>query len=103
VTTQRGIGTFATVRTARSVEFPVRRVDQATLAEVLALLELRISLETEASALAAQRRSAEQVARMEALLETIGRSRSAAATRRTPTSTSTCASPRRPATTSSST
>ena len=74
VTTQRGIGTFAAVRPARSVEFPVRRVDPATLAEVLALLELRISLETEASALAAQRRSAEQVARMEALLETITRS-----------------------------
>jgi DNA-binding FadR family transcriptional regulator len=74
VTTQRGIGTFATARPARSVEFPVGRVDQATLAEVLALLELRISLETEASALAAQRRTAEQVARMEALLDTIGRS-----------------------------
>jgi len=74
VATQRGIGTFTRTRSAGSVEFPVQRVDPATLAEVLALLELRISLETEAAALAAKRRSDEQVVRMEALLETIGRS-----------------------------
>ena len=74
VTTQRGIGTFARTRQPGSVEFRVERVDQATLAEVLALLELRISLETEAAALAAKRRSDEQLARMEALLEAIGRS-----------------------------
>jgi DNA-binding FadR family transcriptional regulator len=74
VTTQRGIGTFARARQSSSVEFPVERVDQATLAEVLALLELRISLETEAAALAAKRRSGEHLARMDALLEAIGRS-----------------------------
>ena len=53
--------------------FPVRPVDPAALAEVLALLELRISLETEAAALAAKRRSDAQLARLEALLETITR------------------------------
>ena len=84
--------------------FPVRPVDQATLAEVLALLELRISLETEAAALAAKRRSDAQLARMEALLETIARAaRTAAATPPTPTSSSTCASPKPPATTTSPT
>jgi GntR family transcriptional regulator, transcriptional repressor for pyruvate dehydrogenase complex len=71
VETRRGIGTFA--RDALPVEtaFPVPRVDQATLAEVLALLELRISLETEAAALAAKRASPAQVDRLRALLETI--------------------------------
>lgn len=73
VSTQRGIGTFAQARPSGQVEFPVRRVDPAALAEVLALLELRISLETEAAALAAKRRSPEQLVRMEALLETINR------------------------------
>jgi DNA-binding FadR family transcriptional regulator len=74
VSTQRGIGTFAHARPPGQVEFPVARVDPAALAEVLALLELRISLETEAAALAAQRRSDDQVRRMEAVLETISRS-----------------------------
>ena len=74
VATQRGIGTFARARPASNVAFPVQHVDPAALAEVLALLELRISLETEAAALAAQRRSDDQLARMEALLETITRS-----------------------------
>lgn len=73
VATHRGIGTFARTKPAGSVEFPVKGVDQATLSEVLALLELRISLETEAAALAAKRRSPEQLVRMEALLETINR------------------------------
>ena len=73
VATHRGIGTFARTPSAGSVAFPVERVDQATLADVLALLELRISLETEAAALAAKRRTAEQLVRMEALLETITR------------------------------
>ena len=73
VATHRGIGTFARTASAGSVAFPVERVDPATLADVLALLELRVSLETEAAALAAKRRSAEQLATMEALLETITR------------------------------
>jgi GntR family transcriptional regulator, transcriptional repressor for pyruvate dehydrogenase complex len=71
VETRRGIGTFA--RDARPAEtaFPVPRVDQATLAEVLALLELRISLETEAAALAAKRASEAQIARLRSLLAAI--------------------------------
>jgi GntR family transcriptional repressor for pyruvate dehydrogenase complex len=71
VETRRGIGTFA--RDARPADsaFPLPRVDQATLAEVLALLELRISLETEAAALAAKRASEAQVDRMRVLLDAI--------------------------------
>lgn len=71
VETRRGVGTFAReVRPAASA-FPVPGVDQATLVEVLALLELRISLETEAAALAAKRATAAQVDRLRALLDAI--------------------------------
>ena len=74
VATHRGIGTFTRAAPpAGAVDFPVKRVDQATLADVLALLELRISLETEAAALAAKRRTPEQLAKMESLLEQITR------------------------------
>jgi GntR family transcriptional regulator, transcriptional repressor for pyruvate dehydrogenase complex len=71
VETRRGIGTFARDAGSADSAFPVPRVDQATLAEVLALLELRISLETEAAALAAKRASEAQVERMRVLLEAI--------------------------------
>jgi DNA-binding FadR family transcriptional regulator len=71
VETRRGIGTFAREARLAQTSFPVPRVDQATLAEVLALLELRISLETEAAALAAKRASAAQIARLRALLAAI--------------------------------
>ena len=68
VETRRGIGTFG--REPRtSASFPIPHIDQATLAEVLALLELRISLETEAAALAAKRRSDPQLARLGELLD----------------------------------
>ncbi|MGZ8254001.1 MAG: FadR/GntR family transcriptional regulator, partial [Burkholderiaceae bacterium] len=71
VETRRGIGTFARAARQPQPAFPVPRVDQATLAEVLALLELRISLETEAAALAAKRASAAQIARLRVLLAAI--------------------------------
>ena len=54
VETRRGIGTFAREPDGRD-RVSAASVDHATLAEVLALLELRISLETEAAALAAKR------------------------------------------------
>ena len=71
VETRRGIGTFARDAPSPDAAFPVPRVDQATLAEVIALLELRISLETEAAALAAKRASQAQVARLRELLDAI--------------------------------
>src|SRR5262245_18290299 len=73
VATHRGIGTFTRTPPAGVVDFPVKRVHQATLADVLALRELRISLETEAAALAAKRLTPEQLAKMESLLEQITR------------------------------
>ena len=73
VETHRGIGSFTRDRATATVDFPMDAVDDATLAEVLALLELRISLETEAAALAAKRRSDPQLSRMDALLASIAR------------------------------
>ena len=69
VQTRRGIGTFA--RDAGTGGYPLPSVDPGTLAEVIALLELRISVETEAAALAANRASEERVARLESLVRTL--------------------------------
>lgn len=65
VETRRGIGTFAS---GRPSAYPLPKIDPTALADVLALLELRISLETEAAALAAKRRSDEQVAQLAGLV-----------------------------------
>ena len=70
VETRRGIGTFACAHPPRP-PFPAAGVDPATLGEVIALLELRMSLETEAAALAAKRASSAQVERLRELLEAI--------------------------------
>ena len=71
VETRRGIGTFACERTHAPSPFPSPGIDPSTLDEVLALLEFRVSLETEAAALAAKHRSDAQVTRMDALLDAI--------------------------------
>ena len=70
VETRRGIGTFAQEAVQRP-PFPVPSVDPTTLSEVIALLELRMSLETEAAALAAKRASPAHVDRLRELLEAI--------------------------------
>jgi DNA-binding FadR family transcriptional regulator len=57
VETRHGVGTFALAPAQDSGNFKIADVDFATVADVIALLELRISLETEAAGLAAQRRS----------------------------------------------
>ena len=70
VETRHGIGTFVLERRA---ETPLL-IDPATittLKDVLAMLELRISLEVESAGLAAERRSKEQLQAMWALLETM--------------------------------
>ena len=69
VETKRGIGTFA--RERPPAESPFARIDRSAVAEVLALLELRISLETEAAALAAKRRTDAHVERLGALVVAI--------------------------------
>lgn len=61
VVTRHGVGTF--VCEAPSV--PVQIGSVVTVRDVLAMLELRISLETEAAALAARRRGGEHLAEMQ--------------------------------------
>jgi len=56
VRARRGIGTFV-VGASRAKPFQVESSPDDSLAEALALIELRIGLETEAAALAAQRRT----------------------------------------------
>lgn len=68
VETRHGVGTF--VRSAPSAfEFGTDPKAMLTVRDVLAMLELRISLETEAAVLAAARRTEEQLAEMRRVLE----------------------------------
>lgn len=68
VETRHGIGTF--VRSPKVSEdlFRIPAQDLATAADVIALLELRISLESEAASLAAQRREQSHLAALAAAL-----------------------------------
>ena len=61
VETRHGIGTFV-LPPADKTNFKIAAGDFATLADVISVLELRISLEVESAGLAAQRRSPEQLA-----------------------------------------
>ncbi len=63
VDTQHGVGTF--VRQPQETDsFRINTHEIATSMDVMAILELRVSLETEAAGLAAQRRSPEHLAQM---------------------------------------
>jgi len=69
VSTRHGIGTFV-VGLGDSAAFRIDPKELATLRDVIAVLELRIGLETESAALASQRRTAENLLAMrEALNE----------------------------------
>ena len=68
VETRHGIGTFVMVPRAVQATFRIAPEDVATAADVIELLELRISLESEAAALAALRRSPESLSAMAAAL-----------------------------------
>ncbi len=68
VETRHGVGTFA-LAPQSSGNFKIADVDFATIADVIALLELRISLETEAAGLAAQRRTDANLQAMQAMLD----------------------------------
>ena len=68
VETRHGIGTFV-IAPPETGNFKIAAEDFATVADVIALLELRISLETEAAGLAAQRRTAGNLAQLEAALD----------------------------------
>ncbi len=67
VETRHGIGTFVSQRDL-SGNFKIAVQDFATVADVIAVLELRISLETEAAGLAAQRRTTANLEAMRAAL-----------------------------------
>lgn len=68
VETRHGIGTFVSPPDT-SGNFKISAQDFATIADVIAVLELRISLEAEAAALAAQRRTQANLDAMQAALQ----------------------------------
>ena len=67
VETRHGIGTFV-LQPSAAGNFRISADDFATVADVISVLELRISLETEAAGLAAQRRTPENLKTMETAL-----------------------------------
>ncbi len=67
VETRHGIGTFALALPDTS-NFKISDADFSTIADVIAVLELRISLETEAAGLAAKRRSDANLSAMQTAL-----------------------------------
>jgi GntR family transcriptional regulator, transcriptional repressor for pyruvate dehydrogenase complex len=71
VETRHGIGTFA-VGFGDAAPFRIAADQYATLRDVIAVLELRIGIETEAAALAAQRRTAQNLLDMRAALDAFG-------------------------------
>ncbi|WP_311223907.1 MULTISPECIES: FadR/GntR family transcriptional regulator [unclassified Acidovorax] len=73
VETRHGIGTFVLPPRAGGV-FRLDPSELAASVDVLAVLELRISLETESAGLAAQRRTDEQLAVMRSALDDFARS-----------------------------
>lgn len=68
VETRHGIGTFV-LAPQDSGNFKITAEDFATVADVISVLELRISLETEAAGLAATRRTPENLLAMETALQ----------------------------------
>ncbi|WP_082151687.1 FadR/GntR family transcriptional regulator [Caenimonas sp. SL110] len=68
VETRHGIGTFV-LEARRSQGFGIDPADIATAVDVMAVLELRVSLETESAGLAAQRRTEAQLKEMRAALD----------------------------------
>jgi len=73
VETRHGVGTFALAPQAAD-NFQIAQADLATVADVIALLELRISLETEAAGLAAQRRTDAHLQAMQSMLDAFQKS-----------------------------
>ena len=69
VETRHGIGTFV-IQQREPGNFKIADADFATVADVISVLELRISLETEAAGLAAQRRTEANLQTLAAALAT---------------------------------
>jgi GntR family transcriptional regulator, transcriptional repressor for pyruvate dehydrogenase complex len=70
VETRHGVGTFV-AGPSDDAAFRIGAAQLSTLQDVIAMLELRIGVEVEAAGLAAQRRSAENLARMRAALDAL--------------------------------
>jgi len=70
VQTRHGIGTFV-VGMGDATPFRIAPEQYATLRDVIAVLELRIGVETEAASLAALRRSADNLRNMRAALDSV--------------------------------
>lgn len=68
VATRHGIGTFA-LEPVDTGNFRLAMGDMATVADVISVLELRLSLETEAAGLAARRRTSTHLEALEAALD----------------------------------
>lgn len=68
VETRHGVGTFALAPQSPD-NFQIVDVDLATVSDVIQVLELRISLETEAAGLAAQRRTPQNLEAMQTMLD----------------------------------
>ncbi len=68
VATRHGIGTFVLDNTSKS-DFKIKAGSVTTIRDVLAMLELRISIETEAAALAAMRHTDEHLHAMRRALD----------------------------------
>ncbi|MBC7377309.1 MAG: FCD domain-containing protein [Burkholderiaceae bacterium] len=68
VETRHGIGTFV-IQQREAGNFKIADADFSTVADVISVLELRISLETEAAGLAAQRRTDAHLVNMQAWLK----------------------------------
>jgi GntR family transcriptional regulator, transcriptional repressor for pyruvate dehydrogenase complex len=73
VQTRHGIGTFV-LPPAHPGNFQIAEQDFATVSDVISVLELRISLETEAAGLAALRRTPENLTAMASALRAFGES-----------------------------
>jgi GntR family transcriptional regulator, transcriptional repressor for pyruvate dehydrogenase complex len=69
VITQHGIGSFVSPQLPDDQGFRISTTDIATIVDIVHVLELRISLETECAGLSAQRRNERQLASMKAALD----------------------------------
>jgi DNA-binding FadR family transcriptional regulator len=97
VQTRHGIGTFV-LEPQQPESFLGGAASELTVRDVMAILELRISLEAEAAGLAALRRTDENLKEMRRSTSSSNMSRSAPAMQWPPTSRSTSNSPKPPAT-----
>ncbi|WP_240612381.1 FadR/GntR family transcriptional regulator [Salinicola lusitanus] len=68
VETRRGIGTRV-LRSAPDHHFPARRISATTVEDILHVLEMRITLDSQAAALAAERHTSDDVAALESAHE----------------------------------